>query len=121
MACGQQKSLISAPLGDRLALEKLAEAYQEIRSGIAINPTQMRPEGKRKFIELVFERAGFNYYLTLLALAKLKKTEINQYHKDLKQLAFLPHTGLLSTQLKDLYAERELKAIVLITSVFDPN
>ncbi|MDX1811829.1 MAG: hypothetical protein R3240_07780 [Gammaproteobacteria bacterium] len=94
-ACGSsQPNQLAAPLDDKDALEKLAAAYETAAESIPVSPTQLRPQARKQFVEKVFSDAGYSYTATLQALSKVDPNKITQYHKDIKQLLYLPHYGI---------------------------
>ncbi|MGD8558814.1 MAG: hypothetical protein PVH04_04080 [Gammaproteobacteria bacterium] len=116
--CGSDKRYPPAPLGDLGTLEKLAKTYEAASAGIPTNPVKLRPEARRKFLEQVFNDAGYDYSRTLLALAKIDAQNITQHHTDLKELLLLPHYGIKLETVKDIYSEEELEAIKQIDGHF---
>ena len=110
----QQQQLPAAPLNDKEALEKLASSYETVSDTIPVNPVNIRPTARKKFVEQVFSEAGYNYSATLHALAKVQPKSITQYHKDIKQLLFLPHYKVNFDKIKDIYSEEEIKSIETI-------
>ena len=117
-ACGpsQKNHNSAAPLGDKTALEKLAAAYETVTKSIPVSAVQLRPEARKRFVEQVFQEAGYDYSATLQALSQVTPESVTQYHKDLKQLLFLPHYGTLFEETKSIYTEQEMQAIQLINN-----
>lgn len=113
-ACAEKSSHDPAPLGDKAALEKLADAYRKLSDDLPVTPAGLRPAARRKFLEQVFQTAGYDYSSTLIALATLPPGNINQYHRDLKQLLYLPHYDKRIEKLSDIYSEKEILAITAI-------
>jgi hypothetical protein len=107
----------AAPLGEKNALEKLAAAYETVSKSIPTSPVQLKPEARRRFVEQVFHEAGYDYAATLHALSQVKPEAVTQYHKDIKQLLFLPHYGTVFEETKSIYNEQEIQAIQLIDSI----
>ena len=117
--CGSsQQTQQAAPLNNKQALEKLAAAYEKVAESIPVSPVQLRSEARKDFVERVFNNAGFNYTATLQALARVKPAAITQYHKDMKQLLYLPHYGVPFEEVKEIYTEQELEAIQRIDQSF---
>jgi hypothetical protein len=112
--CQDEPKLGPAPLDTRQTLEQLAGAYNDLAQQIPTSPSGLRPKGRKKFVEDVFKTAGFDYLLTLQALAKVPKERFTQYHTDMMELLFLPHRGLANAQKEELYSKEELTAIVAI-------
>ena len=116
--CTAQAPGIAAPLGDNAALEKLARAYEKTSEAIHVSPVKLKPEARRKFVEQVFRESGYGYSETLLELAKIQPATINQLHRDMKDLLFMPHYGVNFEETKQIYSETELKAIATIKKNF---
>jgi len=108
----------AAPLDDKKALEQLAAAYEKASESIPVSPVQLRSEARKQFVEQVFNEAGYNYSATLQALAKTNPEAITQYHKDMKQLLYLPHYGIPFEEVKQIYSEQEIQAIQRIDQTF---
>lgn len=103
--------LKSAPIGDHVVLEQLADAYRSVAQQYPVQPASMRPAGKKKFIEGVFTTAGYSYSATLKTFAKQGVNVTNQDHRDLVELLMLPHKGLTDSDMATLYSSEELVAI----------
>lgn len=110
-ACTQGNNYGPAPLGEKAALEKLANAYRKESAKLTVSPTGMTPAARRKFLEQTFHAAGYDYSATLIALSTVASPTVNQYHKDLKQLLYLPHFDHRLMQLSDIYSKKEIAAI----------
>ena len=110
-ACDKQKPTKAAPLGEKQSLEILADSYRKVSAQYPIAPTSFNPRAKREFVEQVFVNAGYHYSNTLIALSRIDPNEITQYHRDIKQLLFLPKVGLSEEDSKDIYNESERNAI----------
>lgn len=111
VACGGDHSRKSAPIGDHEVLEQLATAYRTVGEEYQLQPSSMRPSGRKEFVERVFQAAGYHYESTLFALAKQGVDVTNQDQRDLADLLFLPHRGLSESEMKDLYSADQLNAI----------
>lgn len=109
-AC-QNSNQNAVPLGDRSALERLAEAYKELSKDLRLAPSSLRPDKKKDFIEKVFNRSGYNYLLTLKAVAKgFNKQE--KLHRDLVELLFYAHErGWRPNKMGDIYSQEEMQLI----------
>ena len=107
----QPQQLPAAPLNNKDALEKLANAYESVSETIPVSPISIRPAARKKFVEQVFAKAGYNYSATLHALSEVSADSITQYHKDIKQLLFLPHYRVNFEETKNIYSEEEIKSI----------
>jgi len=104
----------AAPLGEITALQALEKAYNAALNGLPTGPAKLKPSVRRKFVEQVFQDAGYNYSATLLALADIPLDAINQHHKDMKELLFLPHHALAFEDVKAIYTKEEQNAISTI-------
>jgi len=113
-ACTEQTPIEAAPLGEKQTLETLASSYRLISNRYPVNPAQLTSKAKRDFLERVFNHAGYNYSNTLIALARIAPKEITQYHRDMKQLLFLPQTGLSTADNQNIFSESEQIAIIEI-------
>ena len=111
LACNNQKPSKAAPLGEKQTLEILADSYRKVSARYPTAPMGLHPKAKREFVERVFVNAGYHYSNTLFALSRINPNEITQYHRDIKQLLFLPKTGLSEEDSKDVYNESERNAI----------
>ena len=118
VGCESRPRHPAAPLNDRTALEKLASAYKTVSETLAVSPVKLRAEARRKFVEQVFAEAGYDYTLTLVALAGTQPAAITQYHKDMKELLYLPHYGMKFEEVKDIYTDHESRAIQQIDNHF---
>lgn len=107
-----------APIGDHAVLEQLAEAYRSVAEGYPVQPSSMRPAGKKEFVERVFSTAGYHHASTLKAMAVQGADVSNQDHRDLAELLMLPHKGLAERELAALYSSEELAAIGSIRVIF---
>ncbi|NOZ54054.1 MAG: hypothetical protein GXP08_13145 [Gammaproteobacteria bacterium] len=107
----------AAPLGEIIALQALEKSYNAALNALPTTPIKLKPSFRRKFVEKVFQDAGYNYSATITALANTPITAINQHHKDLKELLFLPHYSLDFDQVKDIYSEEERAAILKINNI----
>jgi hypothetical protein len=105
-----------APIGDHAGLEQLSEAYRNVAQQYPVQPASMRPAGRKKFVEEVFEKAGYSFSATLKAFASQGVDVSSQDHHDLAELLFLPHQGLAESELATLYSSDELVAIESIQS-----
>lgn len=112
VACGgNQSSMQAAPIGDHAVLEQIATAYRGVSQQYPVQPSSMRPAGKKEFVERVFTQAGYHYSATLKAFAKQGMDVTSQDQRDLAELLFLPVKGLSDADMEDLYSEEELLAI----------
>jgi len=116
--CNSKSITVAAPLDDRATLEKLALAYQKQAESIPVSPTQLAPPQRKRFVEQVFNEAGFSYAMTLQDLARINPATIDQLHKDMKDLLFLPHYGVKFEEVKSIYSAQEQTAILTILKTF---
>lgn len=114
VACTQEQHFGPAPLGDKATLEKLADAYRKTALNLPVSPPGLTPSARRKFLEQTFHAAGYDYSATLIALSRVTKPDVNQYHRDLKQLLYLPHYDNRVQDLSDIYSKEEIAAIKAI-------
>ena len=116
--CGDKTQMPAAPLGKKQTLENLADAYRKTASQLSMSPTHLTPVKRRQFLEQVFSQAGYSYSDTLTALSSIEKSSINQHHKDLKQLLYLPHYDKKYQAISDIYSEEEIRTIKKIDQIF---
>lgn len=109
----------AAPLGDVSALEKLAEAYREISDEFPVNPVNLAPDVRKKFVKKVFSSAGYGYEETLSGLSKISRQEITELHRDMQKLLFLPHYRVGKEVWNDIYSDEEIQLIKEIESNFN--
>ncbi len=108
----------SAPLGERVALDKLASAYETLSEQLPVAPSGLTPQGKLKFVQEVFKRAGYDFSTTLQALAQTPSEGLNTYHKDMMELVLLPSQGLSEEAEEDLYDAAQLASIRKIKTFY---
>ena len=113
-ACSQSTQMDAAPLGEMQTLEKLASSYRNMAKQLSVAPSGLIPKGRRKFVEQVFNGAGYSYSATLFALAKVATGQVNQHHRDMKDLLLLPQAGLTQEDKLSLYNAEEQKALAAI-------
>jgi len=117
----QSNQYPAAPLNNKETLEKLASAYKIVAETIPVSPVNLRPAARKKFVEQVFTEAGYNYSATLQALSMVQANSSTQYHKDIKQLLFLPHYRVKFEETIDIYTDEEIKAIEVINHNIKPH
>ncbi|WP_455198261.1 hypothetical protein [Kaarinaea lacus] len=110
-ACESNQPGKAAPIGDHAVLEQLASAYRSVAAEYPVQPSSMRPKGKKEFVERVFTTAGYHYGATLTDFARQGVDVTNQDQRDLADLLFLPHQGLGIEEMDNLYSADELEAI----------
>jgi hypothetical protein len=106
-----------APLGERAALEKLASAYDTVSEQLPIAPTGLTPQGKLRFVQQVFDQAGYDFSATLQALAQTPPGSLGTYHKDMMELVLLPDQGLSEQAAEQLYSAEQLASIKTIKAL----
>lgn len=110
--CDTGASDKAVPLGDRAALERLADAYRTIAEGLPSNPLNQLPEDRRRFVEAVFREAGFGYAVTLKQIGQRHGLDPAQtLHRDLAQLVLLPASGLVREDIEKIYSAEEVVAV----------
>ena len=107
-----------APLGEHAALEKLATAYDSLRDQIPVSPSGLTPEGKLRFVEQVFQQAGFDYGKTLQDASQVSPQNITDHHRDMMQLLLLPNQGLSEENSKTLYNESQYANIEKVNRLY---
>jgi len=116
-ACGSDRPLVegAVPLGDKAALEKLAESYVNLSQQLLNSPTSLSPKERKEFVQQVFSEAGYDYLITLRSLADGGLDKRVQYHHDLVELLFMPHLIKRLDKLSEIYSPAEIEAIEKIT------
>ncbi len=108
-----------APIGERAALEALAEAYEAISQQVDSNPRTLPPRERLRFVRFVFEKAGYDYEATLEALAQVRQPDpMNVYPRDLAELLLMPHRAGGGIDPAELYDEPELGWVLQIEETF---
>lgn len=111
-ACSPGGTGKTVPAGDRPALEQLAEAYRSVAEDLPTNPLDQLPDNRRRFVEAVFQEAGYDYAATLNQLGQQGGLDPAQtLHRDLAQLILLPTSGLADQDIEKIYSAQELKAV----------
>ena len=118
VACEKQKAALPAPLNNVSSLEELAAAYEELSEQIPTSPVNLAPKARKKFVVQVFEKAGYGYSEPLQSLAKVNRSEVTKFHRDMQELLFLPHYGLQNQIKQEIYDEQQQQAIKLIENNF---
>lgn len=116
-ACGEQNPQ-AAPVGDHAVLEQLAEAYRKVNAKYPVQPQAMPPEGRKKYLVQVFDQAGYNYSMSLIAAAKLATDSNNKDQRDLSELLLLPVKGLSDEAQAKMYSADELAAVKQLHKTF---
>lgn len=107
-----------APLDDRATLEKLANAYDSLRDQLPVSPSGLTPEGKLRFVEQVFQQAGFDYGKTLQDASQVSPQNITDHHRDMMRLLLLPNQGLSEENSKTLYNESQYANIEKVNRLY---
>lgn len=110
--CAEEKqNRQAAPAGDKVVLEKLAASYNRVAETMQVSPSTLNPAGTRKFVEMVFNDAGYDYHATLMMLSGNTLDPAIQYHRDLAELVLLPQKGLSYDDLSSVFEKQESEAI----------
>jgi len=121
-ACSQEPGeLVAAPLGDQSVLEALADAYTSVSdSKLATSPMSLPADKRKEFVTEVFASAGYSYDLTLKAMASQQFDKNNKLHRDMADLALMPHRNQRSPNiaLDRVYTAEELQDIAVIERSF---
>ncbi len=119
IACAQNDTTgPAAPIGAVEALEQLATAYRSVAQTLPGTPRDLPPPVKRKFVEQVFQQAGYDYSTTIITLSQAELDPFDSHQRDLAQLLFLPLEQLARENYDDYYSEPELAAIDTIKKTF---
>ncbi len=116
-ACSNEPAELSAaPLGQRPVLESLAEAYTAVSSeNLSTSPKSLPGEERKRFVERVFERAGYSYSKTLHQMAGAAFDPANQLHVDMAELVLMPHRNpRFALELTDVYSSQELQDVAVV-------
>lgn len=116
-ACEGQRPMTAAPLGDQTALQKLAAAYRAVeeQEQLGMPPANLPPEKRKKFVDMVFAQAGYNYAATLDKLATDNVNLAEKNTRDMAELLLMPHRGS-SIALEEIYSAEESKDIRALES-----
>ena len=111
-ACAKDGPTVPAPIGDRSALEKLAEHYEKISDKLPVTVPNMPAKGRKEFVERVFNESGYHYAATLHSMAQGGWDVKDQNARDLAQLLMLPHHGMRADEsVEDVYTTEELASM----------
>lgn len=115
-ACGGADTLVAAPLGEKAVLENLAEAYTEVSdSRLQMSPKTLIGKDRYDFVVRVFAEAGYDYSATLRGMAAEGLDNNNALHKDLAELALMPHRNQSApVQPASIYSSDELMDIAIL-------
>ena len=117
VACQPAQPAGFAPLNNQGVLQKLANAYKKQAEPLPMNPLTLTPTQRKKFVKKVFSEAGYDYTSTLIHLAETDPNSVNQLHKDMRDLLFLPHYGVKFEEVKGIYTAQERTAINKIKKI----
>lgn len=115
-ACSQEPSEIGpAPLGDLSALEQLAESYTKVSDQmLATSPISLPGKERRRFLENLFQDAGYDFSQTLAALAEGLDNN-NKLHRELAELVMMSHTKTnYPSDPAEIYSPEELQHVAKI-------
>lgn len=121
LACQPAPTQPPAPLGERQALEKLADIYNELSQHLPVSPSGLTPKGKLKFVRDVFKKAGYDYDGTLQTLAQTAPQAVTAHHRDMMELLFMPHQGMEKKDLETLYNNEEIANIEKIAALLSQS
>jgi len=117
-SCSEQQISTPAPIGEISVLEKLAESFRNTSELLSSAPRKLPPQERRKFVEVVFREAGYNYSATLISLGQAELDPFNEHQRDLMKLLFLPLEQLPRESYADIYTDTEISAINTIQKTF---
>lgn len=115
--CNSKPALpVAAPLGDNAVLEKLAESWEKLStSKLAVSPASLPGNERKKFLEQVFEGAGYNYSATLKQLSSQPLDKSNKAYTDMAELLLLPHRNAqIPMDPAEYYSIEELQAVAAL-------
>jgi len=116
-ACSNEPAdLTAVPLGDRSALESLADSYRAVsEKTLSVSPKSLPGDERRHFLGLVFKRSGYSYSKTLHEMAEKGIDKKDQLQVDLAELVLMPHRNLsIPTELTDIYSGQELQDVAVV-------
>ena len=110
-----ERAFAAAPLGDRPALETLADAYTDVSNKrLTVSPMTLHGKDRRDFLVRVFNEAGYDYSATLRVLA-MDYDKTDKLHKDMAELVLMPHRNLtIKSQPAEIYLPAELMDIATL-------
>ncbi len=116
LGCSRDNASTVTPLGDRAALERLAEAYDSVSNQrLTTSPMSLPGPERKRFIERVFSASGYDYAETLHYMATSSFDASNPLHKDLAELALLPHQPpKYPVDPADIYSAKELQDVAIL-------
>ena len=97
------------PIGDKAALQQLADEYTKLAQDVPVSPMRLPPSQRKDFVVKVFAASGYSYSSTLHRMAAGGWDTDDQNAKDLVELLFMPHTNIASDQgLEGVYSQQEM-------------
>ena len=97
------------PIGDKAALQRLADEYTKLAQAMPVSPLRLPPAKRKDFVLKVFAAGGYSYSSTLHRMAAGGWDVNDQNAKDLVDLLFMPHTSIDAGQgLEGVYSEQEM-------------
>jgi hypothetical protein len=97
------------PIGDKAALQRLADEYTKLAQGVPVSPMRLSPAKRKDFVVKVFAASGYSYSSTLHRMAAGGWDVNDQNAKDLVDLLFMPHTNIDPSQgLEGVYSKQEM-------------
>ncbi|MDX1252898.1 MAG: hypothetical protein IDH49_11735 [Gammaproteobacteria bacterium] len=116
-ACEGQRPTTAAPLDDETTLQKLATAYHAVeeQEHLEMPPANLPPEKRKKFVDMVFAQAGYNYAATLDKIATGNANLAEKRIRDMAELLLMPHRNS-SIALDEIYSAEEVKDIRALES-----
>lgn len=98
-----------APIGDKAALQRLADEYTKLAQNVPVSPMRLSPDKRKDFLVKVFAASGYSYSSTLHRMAAGGWDVNDQNAKDLVDLLFMPHTNISPSQgLEGVYSQQEM-------------
>ncbi|MEK6749411.1 MAG: hypothetical protein AABY83_09425 [Pseudomonadota bacterium] len=100
-------------MGEHIALERLATSFRELSDLYPQGPATLPPGERKTFVERVFKHAGYDYTLTLQALATSPPHAWDRWRRDMIELVTFPHHGNgQREQLATVYSTQQLEYIM---------
>ena len=97
------------PIGDKAALQHLADEYTKLAQDVPVSPMRLPPDKRKDFVVKVFAASGYSYSSTLHRMAAGGWDAHDQNAKDLVELLFMPHTNISPSQgLEGVYSAQEM-------------
>ncbi len=122
-ACSDEpRELVAVPLGDRAALQTLADAYTSLSDlKLTASPSIMPADKRKQFLIEVFTKAGYSYGLTLRQMAGAEFDKNRKLHRDLADLVLMPHRNQRGTRvaMDRIYSGEELQDVAVIERAFN--